>query len=124
MPTRAFERSRSERLEDIVAWGQKAAGFIARMQLGEFARDEKTLIAVSKCVEVVGEAAAQLLKAFPEVQIEHPDLELAAARAMRNRLSHGYFDIDPQVLWDTATIDLPKIVRAAPNALAPEARGG
>jgi uncharacterized protein with HEPN domain len=43
---------------------------------------------------------------------------------MRNRLSHGYFDIDPQVLWDTATIDLPKIVRAAPNALAPEARGG
>jgi len=64
------------------------------MQLGEFARDEKTLIAVSKCVEVVGEAAAQLLKAFPEVQIEHPDLELAAARAMRNRLSHGYFDID------------------------------
>jgi uncharacterized protein with HEPN domain len=80
MPPRVFERSRSERLEDIIAWGQKAAGFIARMQLGEFARDEKTLIAVSKCVEVVGEAAAQLLKAFPEVQIEHPDLELAAAR--------------------------------------------
>jgi uncharacterized protein with HEPN domain len=94
------------------------------MQLGEFARDEKTVIAVSKCVEVVGEAAAQLVKAFLEVQIEHPDLELAAARAMRNRLSHGYFDIDPQVLWDTATIDLPAIVRAAQNALAPEARGG
>ena len=120
MPARAFERSRSERLEDIVAWGQKAAGFIARMQLGEFARDEKTLIAVSKCVEVVGEAAAQLLKAFPEVQIEHPDLELAAARAMRNRLSHGYFAGPVGHRDHRPSENRP----AAQNALAPEARGG
>jgi uncharacterized protein with HEPN domain len=37
---------------------------------------------------------------------------------MRNRLSHAYFDIDPQVLWDTAVLDAPKMVEAAKRALA------
>ena len=113
----AVKRSRSERLEDIVVWGGKAASFVAGIAFAEFTRDEKTCLAVGKCIEVIGEAAAQLLKDFPDVQAEHPELELVAARAMRNRLSHGYFDIDPQVLWDTATVDVPKLVAAAQRAL-------
>jgi uncharacterized protein with HEPN domain len=75
--------------------------------------------AVSRCIEVIGEAASCLLRDFPE-RTRHPDLELSAARAMRNRLSHGYFDIDVQVVWDTATVDVPKIVDAARRALAAE----
>ncbi|MDF3064035.1 MAG: hypothetical protein K0S06_4144 [Microvirga sp.] len=73
---------------------------------------------MSKCIEVIGEAASRLLQEFPDVLTRHPDLELAAARAMRNRLSHGYFDIDPRVLWDTITVDVPRIVEAARRALA------
>lgn len=57
----AVKRSRSERLEDIVVWGSKAASFVAGIAFAEFARDEKTCVAVGKCIEVIGEAAARLL---------------------------------------------------------------
>lgn len=112
------KRSRTERLEDIVLWGNKATRYVDGLTLATFAPDEKTRDAVSKCIEVIGEAATRLLQDFPDVQVRHPELELLAARAMRNRLSHGYFDVDPQVLWDTATVDVPKIVEAARVALA------
>jgi uncharacterized protein with HEPN domain len=72
---------------------------------------------------VIGEAASRLLQDFPEVLTRHLDLELFAARAMRNRLSHDYFDIDIQVVWDTATVDVPKIVDAARRALSSDGTG-
>jgi uncharacterized protein with HEPN domain len=119
MPRRP-ERSRSERLEDILQWGAKTGRYIGGMSAAEFAQDLKTIDAVSRCIEVIGEAASCLLRDFPEVLARHPDLELPAARAMRNRLSHGYFAIDVQVVWDTATVDVPKIVAAARAALSAE----
>jgi uncharacterized protein with HEPN domain len=117
------KRSRTERFEDIVAWGAKATRYLHGTTFPEFAEDSKTRDAVSKCIEVIGEAASRLLEDFPEVRTRHPDLELVAARAMRNRLSHGYFDIDPQVLWDTATVDVPRIVEAARRALSTDWTG-
>jgi uncharacterized protein with HEPN domain len=111
-------RSRNERLEDILEWGAKSARYIEGLTVAQFVADEKTRDAVSKCIEVIGEAASRLLQECPDVLTRHPDLELAAARAMRNRLSHGYFDIDPRVLWDTITVDVPRIVEAARRALA------
>ena len=101
----------------------KATRYLHGTTFPEFAEDSKTRDAVSKCIEVIGEAASRLLEDFPEVRTRHPDLELVAARAMRNRLSHGYFDIDPQVLWDTATVDVPRIVEAARRALSTDWTG-
>jgi len=115
---RAPKRSRQERLADIVAWGDRVARHIRGITLEEFARREMTLDAVSRCIEVLGEAAARLLEEAPALQATYPDLDLIAARAMRNRLSHVYFDIDPQVLWDTAVLEAPKMVEAAKRALA------
>jgi uncharacterized protein with HEPN domain len=103
--------------------GRQTASFVAGIAFKDFIWDEKTCLAIGKCIKVIGEAAARLLKDFPDVQAEHPELELVAARAMRNRLSHGYFDIDPQVLWDTATVDVPKLVAAARQALSAETPG-
>jgi uncharacterized protein with HEPN domain len=92
------KRSRQERLEDIIIWRDRVARHSRGISLEEFARREMTLDAVSRCIEVLGEAAARLLEDAPALQAKYPDLDLIAARAMRNRLSHAYFDIDPQVL--------------------------
>jgi uncharacterized protein with HEPN domain len=100
--------------------GRQDGRYIGGMSASEFSQDLKTIDAVSRCIEVIGEAASCLLRDFPEVLTHHSDLELSAARAMRNRLSHGYFDIDIEVVWDTATVDVPKLMEAARRALAAE----
>jgi len=112
-----MKRSRREGLEDITKWGGRIARHIRGINFEEFAHDEQTLDAVSRCIAILGEAAARLLEESSTLQEKHPDLELIAARAMRNRLSHAYFGIDPQVLWDTAVLDVPRMVAAAERAL-------
>ena len=83
------------------------------MDRDEFLRDEKTKHAVMKCIEAVGEAAKEILKADPTFDARYPDLKLKAAARMRDRLTHSYRDIDLGLVWATATLAVPKTVSAA-----------
>lgn len=69
--------------------------------------------AVSKCVEAIGEAAGKLDDLDPELDRALPDLNLKLARKTRDRLSHGYYRIDPVLLWETVVVAIPKTVAAA-----------
>jgi uncharacterized protein with HEPN domain len=115
-------RSLGERLEDIVFWSARLARHLDGIDRARFAIDEKTQDAASKCVEVIGEAAAALLRQRPEIEQHYPALELQAARATRNQLSHGYFSIDPGILWQTAHEDIPPLAKAAARILAEQPR--
>lgn len=55
-------------------------------------------------LEIIGEAAANLT---PELRAASPHVEWQSATAARNRLIHGYFDVDPDVVWDIVENDLP-----------------
>jgi uncharacterized protein with HEPN domain len=65
-------------------------------------------LALVKCVEIIGEAAAHLT---PQFQNEHPEIPWPAIIGMRNRLIHGYFEIDMDRLWDTVTKNIPELLR-------------
>ncbi len=67
------------------------------------------LHALVRCLEIVGEAAIQLSE---ETRGELPGLPWAGIRGMRNRLIHAYFSVDPDLVWDTVTVDLPPVVAA------------
>ena len=82
-----------------------------------FLSDEKTKDAVSKCAEAVGNAARQVLAIEPDFDKRHPSARLASAYASRNRLTHGYFSIDYDVLWVTASHSIPATVEAARKAI-------
>ena len=56
---------------------------------------------------MIGEAANHILD---DVQEAHDDVPWVLMRAMRNRVVHIYFDVDPDILWDTVHTDLPKLV--------------
>lgn len=56
---------------------------------------------------IIGEAANHIPD---EVQEAHDDVPWVLMRAMRNRVVHVYFDVDPDILWDTVQTDLPKLV--------------
>jgi len=60
---------------------------------------------------VIGEAAIQILDEYPEFAARYPDVPWKQMRGMRNRMAHGYFDLNLDVVWDTVQQALPKLER-------------
>ncbi len=68
--------------------------------------DELLLFALVRAVEIVGEAGARVSEA---TRTTHDQVPWRAMVGMRNRLIHAYFDVDREVLWRTATEDIPAL---------------
>ena len=73
--------------------------------------DEILCLALTKLVEIVGEAAKQV---SPMARQELPHVPWSAAARMRDRLVHHYFDVDLDILWATVTEDLPRLLAVLP----------
>jgi uncharacterized protein with HEPN domain len=86
---------------------EEALAFAAGRNRADLDRDRKLVLALIKLVEIIGEAAA---KVSPETRLKHAALPWDAVVATRNRLIHGYFDINLDIVWDTVTVDLPPLV--------------
>lgn len=69
-------------------------------------------LALTKLVEIVGEAAKQVSE---PTRSQHPDVPWSAAARMRDRLVHHYFDIDLDILWTTVTADIPALLAVLPH---------
>lgn len=74
--------------------------------LQKFKSDELTIDAVVRNVEIIGEAITCLDRGL---KAKYPEIEWQFAAAMRNRLIHGYFDVDAEIVWKTTQNDLPKL---------------
>lgn len=72
-------------------------------------------LAIVRCLEIVGEAASQV---SPETRAELDSIPWRAVVGMRNRLIHAYFDIDLDILWNTVTLDVPRLVDLLNDVLA------
>lgn len=119
---RNSEQQFLERCSHIVEWGDRIPGFIKDMTYEEFERDELTHLAVWKCVEVVGEASAWILRLGDGFETRYPQLPLRQAYAMRNQLTHGYSTIDLGILWTTVQDFIPPMVEEARSILANSGR--
>lgn len=104
--------------QHIVEWGERIPIFIGKMSYDEFANDEMAHLAVWKCVEVLGEASFRILKLDPSLDQRYPRLQLRDAYSMRNRLTHGYSDVDLLILWNTVATFVPSMVVEARTILA------
>ncbi len=99
------------RLRHLVEAAEKAIAFCEGRTRQDLATDEMLRLALTKLVEIVGEAAKLITEATRE---RYPGVPWAAAARMRDRLVHHYFDIDLDVLWSTINEDLPELLRALP----------
>ena len=77
--------------------------------------DEMLLFALTRAIEVAGEAASRI---STETRDALPDLPWNAIVGMRNRLVHAYFDIDRDILWTTVTAAAPQLVEKLRFVLA------
>ena len=94
-------------LLDILIAGRRLREFVAGMNIHAFLRDAKTQSAVIHQILVIGEATKRLTAGFRQ---EHPGIPWLDIGDMRNRLIHGYDDVDLDVVWDTATIHVPRLL--------------
>ena len=95
------------RLRHIRDAAETAQRFVTGRRREDLADDEMLRLALTKLVEIVGEAAKQV---GDETRARFPNVGWADAARMRDRLVHHYFDIDLDVLWATVTEDLPTLV--------------
>ena len=75
----------------------------------EFLTDERTQDAVIRNFEVIGEAAKNIERRYPDYAQSHNNIPWRSVYEMRNALAHGYFKIDVEIVWRTIEIDLPDI---------------
>ncbi len=75
----------------------------------DFINDKKTQQAVILNIMVIGEAATKLADEYPEFVARYPQVQWKSMRGMRNRLAHGYFDINLDVVWETVKQALPAL---------------
>ncbi len=65
---------------------------------------------------IIGEAATKVMSQHPEFVERHPEIPWRSMRGMRNRIAHGYFDINLDVVWDTVQTALPGLLKQMQNA--------
>ncbi|HUT71488.1 MAG TPA: DUF86 domain-containing protein [Desulfatiglandales bacterium] len=93
-------------VKDIIAAIKAIEQFVEGLSLSEFKDDDRTSSAVIRKFEIIGEAA----KHIPEsVKGTYPDVPWKRMAGMRDRLIHGYFGIDYQLVWDAIQLELPEL---------------
>ena len=111
-------RSIQDLLGDLVSWGERIERIVRGKSLEDFLVDEVFQLAVSKCVETIGEVSRNVMRYHPGFADAHPELDIVEAYRMRNRLAHGYDTIDWRIVWDTATVYVPVLVSRARDVLS------
>lgn len=74
-----------------------------------FLEDEKTQDAVIRNIEVIGEAARNVERNYPDYVKAHDEVPWGDVYMMRNRVAHGYFSVDLELVWATIQTDLPEL---------------
>jgi len=85
-------------LSDILESAEKIIDYTQNLSYDEFTEDSKTIDAVIRNFEIIGEAANRLPDEIKEV---HTEIDWYKIRGMRNRIVHNYFGLDYKIIWST-----------------------
>lgn len=97
-------------LEHMRVAASDASVFVEGLSKDEFLADKRTQHAVIMSIIILGEAATKIMDRYPDFAAEHSEIPWRDMRGMRNRIAHGYFDINLDVVWDTVTAALPALL--------------
>jgi uncharacterized protein with HEPN domain len=100
------ERVYWDYVKDISDSIRDAQEFVKGYGLEDFKGDKKTIYAVIRAIEVIGEAAKKIPNS---IRSKYPDIPWKDIAGMRDKLIHEYFGVDLEVLWKTIQQDLPML---------------
>ncbi len=100
------KRSDIDLLEDILMCMKKIQAYIDGLTYNQFSNDLKSQDAIIRNIEIIGEATRHLSDAIRTKYKHIPWKEIAGTR---DHLIHGYFGVNIDIVWEIATIDIPKL---------------
>ena len=93
-------------LQDIIDSINDIEDFTKNMSFEDFAIDKKTINAVIRSLEVIGEATKSIPKSFRD---RYPFIPWRKMAGMRDKMIHEYFGVDVRILWETIKRDIPPL---------------
>ena len=93
-------------LQDVVVAADRVASYVEGVTRDEFEADQMRLDAVIRNLQVIGEA----VKKIPDsIQKGYPSIPWHEIAGLRNRVTHVYFDVDINIIWDVVQFELPTL---------------
>jgi uncharacterized protein with HEPN domain len=99
-----------EYIDQMLTAANDARRFIDGMSKEDFLADKRTQQAVVMSLVIIGEAAARIMDKHSQFVADNSEIPWRGMRGMRNRVTHGYFDIDLNVVWATTQTALPDLL--------------
>jgi uncharacterized protein with HEPN domain len=104
------------RLHDMLEAAQKARHFIEGKTRQSLDEDELLALALTRLLEIVGEAARNVTQETCDELSQLPWVEMVG---MRHRITHDYLHVDYDIVWDTLIEDLPPLIKELEKILEP-----
>jgi len=93
-------------LEDILDAMEKAEILAGETNYEKFSEDFRINFAVVRALEIIGEATKRL---SVDIREQYPEIPWKDMAGMRDRIIHGYDNVDLQIVWDTVKKEIPRI---------------
>ena len=94
-------------LDDMLQSAKKIKQYTKDLDYESFLMDDKTIDAVVRNFEIIGEAANRIT---PDFRVNYPEIEWKRIRGFRNRIVHDYFGIDYEIVWNIVETYLDELI--------------
>ncbi len=96
------------RLKHMLDASKKAVAFTKNRKRSDLNSDEMLALAIIRLLEIIGEAAKAV---STELKAQYPEIPWRPIAGTRDRLIHGYFNVDMDIVWMIVTNDLPDLIK-------------
>ncbi len=103
------------RLRHMLDAAKRAIDFMQGRARSDLESDEQLSLAVVRLLEILGEAAKNVSE---DLRKDYPDIPWRQIAGTRDRLIHGYFDVDLDIVWQIISVDLPVLATQLEKALS------
>lgn len=101
-------------LDHIQQAATDACHFVDGVEKKDFLSDKRTQQAIIMSLIIIGEAATRIMDHYADFSEAHTTIPWRSMRGMRNRIAHGYFETNLDVVWDTVQTALPELLKQLP----------
>jgi len=105
-------------LDHMLEAARLACSYVKGLSKADFLDDKRTQQAVILNLILIGEEATRILKDHENFANQHPSVPWRSMKGMRNRIAHGYFEINLDVVWETVQSALPELIKQLPTVRA------
>jgi uncharacterized protein with HEPN domain len=111
----------ASRLQHLLEAAQKAVRYTKNRKRADLNSDELLGLGLIRLLEIIGEAAWGI---SDNIRSKYPEIAWRQMSDMRNRLIHGYFDVNNDLVWETVTLELPPLITQIKAVIKDEESSG